>query len=77
MPPTDSNSLKDDTRSGPTEQQFVKNATTVPASAPGDNTRSIPVRTGPTVPCSILPDVVSLRYSPRRVRSGYPDGETR
>jgi len=76
MSPTDSNSLSDHTKSAPTEQHFAKNARTVPASAPKGNTQSAPVETGTTVPSSISPDVVSLRYSPRRVRSGCPDSET-
>lgn len=76
MSPTDSNFLSDQTQSCPTERQFVKNARIVPASEPKSTTRSIGTGTGATVPSSITPGEVSLRYNPARVRSGCSDGNT-
>jgi hypothetical protein len=75
MPPTDSNSLKDDTQSCPAP--IERNAEKVRSTASDVDTRYASVRTDATVPASILAGVVSLRYNPRRIRSSCANSETR
>ena len=76
MPPTDSDSIKGDTRSRPADESFVRKTTTVPSSPVKTDTRSSSPTNGATVPSSITASTVS-RYSPQRVRASHPASESR
>jgi hypothetical protein len=68
MPPTDSESLRCDTRSLPADGTLPKRAETLPSTVTKSDTRSVAVVPGATVPSSISAGSVWMRYNPQRVR---------